>query len=91
MLNPSVHTRRVGECARAHNSAFGTSRWRKTRSRTRVAGFWSQAPDLAADRFLGDGVIQDGFSKDLYFGHAKKDRDRLEPDRMIRIRSTPAF
>jgi len=40
--------------------------------------------------FLG-GVIQDGFSKELYFGHAKKDRDRLEPDRTIRIRSTPAF
>ena len=37
------------------------------------------------------GVIQDGFSKDLYFGHAKKDPDRLEPDRTIRIRSTPAF
>ena len=41
--------------------------------------------------FLGGGVIQDGFSKDLYFGHAKKDRDRLEPDRTIRIRSSPAF
>ena len=42
--------------------------------------------------FLGGrGVIQDGFSKELYFGHAKKDRDRLEPDRTIRIRSTPAF
>ena len=42
--------------------------------------------------FLGGrGVIQDEFSKDLYFGHAKKDRDRLEPDRTIRIRSTPAF
>ena len=41
--------------------------------------------------FLGRGVIQDGFSKELYFGHAKKDRDRLEPDRMIRIHSTPAF
>ena len=42
--------------------------------------------------FLGGrGVIQDGFNKELYFGHAKKDRDRLEPDRMIRIRSTPAF
>ncbi len=40
--------------------------------------------------FLG-GVIQDGFTKDLYFGHAKKDRDRLEPDRTIWIRSTPAF
>ena len=40
--------------------------------------------------FLG-GVIQDGFNKELYFGHAKKDRDRLEPDRMIRIRSTLAF
>ena len=40
--------------------------------------------------FLG-GVIQDGFSKELYFGHAKKDRDRLEPDRTIQIRSTPAF
>ena len=40
--------------------------------------------------FLG-GVIQDGFSKELYFGHAKKDRDRLEPDRTIWIRSTPAF
>lgn len=39
----------------------------------------------------GGGVIQDGFSKELYFGHAKKDRDRLEPDRTIRIRSTPAF
>ena len=37
------------------------------------------------------GVIQDGFSKELYFGHAKIDRDRLEPDRTIRIRSTPAF
>ena len=37
------------------------------------------------------GVIQDGFSKELYFGHAKKDRDRLESDRTIRIRSTPAF
>ena len=42
--------------------------------------------------FLGGrGVIQDGFSKDLYFGHAKKDRDRLEPERTIQIRSTPAF
>ena len=40
--------------------------------------------------FLG-GVIQDGFSKELYFGHAKIDRDRLEPDRTIRIRTTPAF
>ena len=40
--------------------------------------------------FLG-GVIQDGFSKELYFGHAKKDRDNLEPDRTIRIHSTPAF
>ena len=40
--------------------------------------------------FLG-GVIQDGFNKELYFVHAKKDRDRLEPDRTIRIRSTPAF
>ena len=40
--------------------------------------------------FLG-GVIQDGFGKELYFGHAKKYRDRLEPDRMIRIHSTPAF
>ena len=37
------------------------------------------------------GVIQDGFSKELYFGYAKKDRDRLEPDRTIWIRSTPAF
>ena len=41
--------------------------------------------------FLVGGVIQDGFSKELYFGHAKKDRDRLESDRTIRIRSTPAF
>ena len=40
--------------------------------------------------FLG-GVIQDGFSKELYFGHAKIDRERLEPDRTIRIRSTPAL
>ena len=39
----------------------------------------------------GGGVIQGGFSKELYFGHAKKDRDRVEPDRTIRIRSTPAF
>ena len=41
--------------------------------------------------FLGGGVIQDGFSKELYLGHAKKDRGKLEPDRTIRIRSTPAF
>ena len=41
--------------------------------------------------FLGGGVIQDGFSKELYFGHAKIDRDRLEPERTIRVRSTPAF
>ena len=41
--------------------------------------------------FLGREVIQDGFSKDLYFGHAKKDQDRLEPDRTIWIRSTPPF
>ena len=40
--------------------------------------------------FLG-GVIQDRFSKEPYFGHGKKDWDRLEPDRTIRIRSTPAF
>ena len=37
------------------------------------------------------GVIQDGFGMDLYFGHAKKYRDRLEPDKTIRIRSIPAF
>ena len=42
--------------------------------------------------FLGGwGVMQDGFSKEPYFGHGKKDRDRLEPDKTIRIRSTPAF
>ena len=39
----------------------------------------------------GGGVIRDGFNKELYLGHANKDRDRLEPDRTIRIRSTPAF
>ena len=33
--------------------------------------------------FLGGGVIHDGFCKELYFGHAKKDRDGLELDRMI--------
>ena len=41
--------------------------------------------------FLGGGVIQDGFSKEPYFGHAKKGQDRLEPNRTIQIRSTPAF
>ena len=36
-------------------------------------GVWSQAPDLAADRFPGGvWVIQDGFNRDLYFGHVKK-------------------
>ena len=39
----------------------------------------------------GGGVIQDEFNKELYFGHAKKYRDRLEPDRTIQIHSTPAF
>jgi FixJ family two-component response regulator len=47
-------------------SDFGTSRWHKTRSRTRVAGVWSHASDPAADRFPGGrGVIQAGFSREL--------------------------
>ena len=57
MSNPScIHVEQ--ECAHAHNSAFGTSRWCKTRSRTRVAGVWSQAPDPAADSFPGGGAFR---------------------------------
>ena len=41
--------------------------------------------------FLGGGGSFRMDSARSYFGHAKKDQDSLEPDRTIRIRSTPAF
>ena len=57
MLNPSVHTRRVGVCPCTQLSFWYFS-VAQTRSRTRVAGVWSQAPDPAADRFPGEGSFR---------------------------------
>ena len=49
---------------------------------------------LQIQRQIAFLVVGGSFRTDLarsYVGHVKNDRDRLEPNRTIQIRSTPAF
>src|SRR5215216_1999330 len=86
MSNPSVHTRRVGVWPCTQLSFWYFSVAQNSESNSCCGSLESCSG--SGGRLLswgGGGVIEDGFSKELYFGHAKKDRDRLEPDRTIQI------
>ena len=72
MLNPIVHTRRAGVCPCKHLGFWYLSVAQNSESNSCCGSLESSSGSGGRSLSWGGGVIQDGFSKDMYFGHAKK-------------------
>ena len=70
MSNPSVHTRRAGVCPCTQLSFWYFSVAQNSESNSCCGSLESSS--RFGGRSLSWGVIQDGFSKEPYFGHGKK-------------------